>query len=407
MVNSVNKSGLLRGIKVVEFGQFVAGPHTALLLSSLGAEVIKVERPHTGDGGRGIGFLDKSGLSGFFTQQNCGKKSISVDLKHPEGLKAVSSLCVKSDIIVENFRPGSMERIGLDYEKLSKIHPGLIMCSISAYGQSGPYSNRPGFGPLVEALGGVTELTGEPNSGPVQTRYMIADNIAADKAVGAICASLFDRTRTGKGQYIDISLLDCIVEGDEATLQHYLWSNGEIKLTRRGKTDDTVVPFGIFQVTDRHIAIHCATNENWAKLCKATQRNDWLLDERFSSLENRRINRDVVYRSINEWFSKKTDAFETVKYLQQNGVPCELAKRVDEVAKDPQIIARNMFVEKEIPGVGKRKIVNVAYKIKPSKASISGSPPSLGEHTELILSDLGYSKKRIKELYSDGVVFSY
>ena len=406
METSNNNSGLLRGIKVVEFGQFVAGPHTTLLLSSLGAEVIKVERLHTGDNGRGIGYFDKSGVSGFFTQQNCGKKSISVDLKHPEGFKAIYSLCIKSDIIVENFRPGSIERIGLGYAKLSKINQGLIMCSISAYGQTGPYSTRPGFGPLVEALGGVTELTGDPNSSPVQTRYMIADNIAADKAVGAICASLYDRTRTGKGQYIDIGLLDCIVEGDETTLQHYIWSNGERKLTRRGKTDDTVVPFGIFQVKDRYIAIHCATNENWVKLCKSINQNEWLLDERFSSLENRRKNRVEVYKVINEWFSKKTDAYETVKYLQQNGVPCELAKRVNEVAEDTQINARNMFVEKEIPGIGRRKIINVAYKINPSKASLSGVPPSLGEHTDLILSELGYNRKMIKQLHSDGVVFS-
>ena len=398
--------GLLRGIKVVEFGQFVAGPHTTLLLSSLGAEVIKVERPVYGDGGRGIGFFDKSGVSGFFTQQNCGKKSISVNLKHPEGLKAIYNLCIKSDIIVENFRPGSMERLGLGYEKLSKRNPGLIMCSISAYGQTGPYSTRPGFGPLVEALGGVTELTGDPNSTPVQTRYMIADNIAADKAVGAICASLFDRTRTGKGQCIDISLLDCIVEGDEATLQHYLWSKGEKKLTRRGKTDDTVVPFGIFQISDRHIAIHCATDENWGKLCNAINRMDWLTDERFSNLENRRINRKDIYGFLNEWFSKKNDAIKTVKYLQQNGVPCEVAQRVDEVAEDPQINSRNMFVEKEIPGLGTKKIVNVAYKINPSNAFLSGVPPSLGEHTELILSELGYSTEEIKKLYSDKVVYS-
>ena len=398
--------GLLRGIKVVEFGQFVAGPHTTLLLSSLGAEVIKVERPVYGDGGRGIGFFDKSGVSGFFTQQNCGKKSISVNLKHPEGLKAIYNLCIKSDIIVENFRPGSMERLGLGYEKLSKRNPGLIMCSISAYGQTGPYSTRPGFGPLVEALGGVTELTGDPNSTPVQTRYMIADNIAADKAVGAICASLFDRTRTGKGQCIDISLLDCIVEGDEATLQHYLWSKGEKKLTRRGKTDDTVVPFGIFQISDRHIAIHCATDENWGKLCNAINRMDWLTDERFSNLENRRINRKDIYGFLNEWFSKKNGAIKTVKYLQQNGVPCELAQRVDEVAEDPQINSRNMFVEKEIPGLGTKKIVNVAYKINPSNAFLSGVPPSLGEHTELILSELGYSTEEIKKLYSDKVVYS-
>ncbi len=406
MKTSDSSKGLLRGIKVVEFGQFVAGPHTTLLLSSLGAEVIKVERPIYGDGGRGIGFFDKSGVSGFFTQQNCGKKSISVNLKHPEGLKAIYNLCIKSDIIVENFRPGSMERLGLGYEKLSKRNPGLIMCSISAYGQTGPYSTRPGFGPLVEALGGVTELTGDPNSTPVQTRYMIADNIAADKAVGAICASLFDRTRTGKGQCIDISLLDCIVEGDEATLQHYLWSKGEKKLTRRGKTDDTVVPFGIFQISDRHIAIHCATDENWGKLCNAINRMDWLTDERFSNLENRRINRKDVYDFLNEWFSKKNDAIKTVKYLQQNGVPCELAQRVDEVAEDPQINSRNMFVEKEIPGLGTKKIVNVAYKINPSNAFLSGVPPSLGEHTELILSELGYSTEEIKKLYSDKVVYS-
>lgn len=399
------EGGLLDGIRVVEFGQFVAAPHTTLLLASLGAEVIKVERPVGGEEGRAIGVKTEAGVSGFFAQQNWGKKSFSADLKHPEGKEAIRKLCQNTDIVVENYRPGTLDRLGLGYGDLSEENPGLIMCSITAFGQTGPYRKRPGFGPLVEALAGIPELTGEPNGPPVQTRYMIADNIAADKAVGAICASLFDRTRSGRGQYIDIALLDCVIEGDENVIQHFLWTDGAVHISRRGQTDDTVVPFGIFPVAGRFVALHCATSRNWQLLCEAIGRPEWATDTRFATLDGRRLNRTEVYDAIRSWLVVQDDARSAVGALQAGGVPCEIVQGVEEVIRDPQVRARDMLVERDVPGVGRRPVVNVAYKITPKRAALGGTPPFLGEHTTALLEELGYGDGAVRHLFDIGAVY--
>ena len=396
---------LLSGIRVLEFGQFMAAPHATLLLASLGAEVIKIERPRVGDQGRDLGALMEGGVSGFFIQQNWGKRSFSVDLKHPRGVEMVRKLCRTADVVVENYRPGALDRLGLGYPDLTREDPRLIMCSVSAFGQTGPYRSRPGYGPLVEALGGATDLCGEPDGPPMPTRYMIADSVAASHAFGAVCAALFDRSRTGKGQFIDISLFDCIIEGHELAFEKYYASGGKERMTRRGMKDDTVVPFGVVQVGDRYLAIHCATDGNWRQICRTIGRPQWETDPQFASNEGRARNHEEVYAAIEAWLASIGDAHRAVAIFQENGVPCELVQNVEEVANDPQVEARNMLVEREVPKVGRMKVVDVALRTSPKEAGLTGTPPFLGEHTEELASELGYSGAEIGALFDQGVLF--
>jgi crotonobetainyl-CoA:carnitine CoA-transferase CaiB-like acyl-CoA transferase len=369
----------------------------------MGADVIKVERPKGGDEGRGIGPFAAGGASIWFMQQNFGKRSLSIDLKAAEGVELVRRLCANADVIVENFRSGALDRLGLGYEALRGLNPGLVYCSISAFGRTGPYAGRPGYGPLVEALGGVTDQTGEAEGPPMPSRYMTADVIAASHAFGGICAALVGRGRTGQGDHIDIALYDCVLEGHDHPFVQYFASGGTKVLGRRGLTDDQIVPLGVFPVGGRHIAIHLATDAGWAKLAAVMGRPEWARDPDFASIAARRRSRAAVEAAIVGWLAGIGEAGKAVAILHAAGVPAEPVQSIDEIARDPQARARGAFVRRAVPGGEEIDFVNVGLRTAHSATGLPQKAPALGEHTREVLAELGCDAGQIDAMLSAGI----
>jgi crotonobetainyl-CoA:carnitine CoA-transferase CaiB-like acyl-CoA transferase len=276
-------ASLLEGIRVLDFGRVLAGPHAALLLASVGAEVIKIERPAVGDDSRANGYLYPDGTSAYFMQQNWAKMSLALDLKKSGAIEICRELVRLSDVVIENFRPGTMEALGLGWETLSELNTRLIMCAISAYGQTGPHARLPGYGSLAEARAGIPEMTGEPDGPPMPSVVPVADSMAASHAFGAICAALFARERTGRGEYIDIALLDCAFETHDWPVQMYLASNGEIQLTRRGMVDRALVPWGYFKTSNGYVGMLASNDSLWHRLSVLMGQPDLADDDAWES----------------------------------------------------------------------------------------------------------------------------
>lgn len=394
---------LLEGVRVVEFGQFMAAPHATLLMAQLGAEVIKIERFPGGDPGRGIGPFARNRESLWFTQQNRGKKSIALDVKAPEGRELALLLCDSANAVVENFRPGTLARLGFGYDALHRRNPKLVLCSISAFGQTGPYASRPGYGPLVEAAAGVTELTGEPSGPPMPTRYMIADALGASHAFGAVCAALLRAARTGEGRHVDISLFDCMLEGHDLPFVRYFGSRGADVITRRGLTDDLVVPLGVFPVGGRWIAIHLATEANWRHLATAIGRSDLATDPALASIEGRRLGRARVEAAIRAWLASRTDVTATAAELQNAGVPAEIVQSIDEVVRDPQARSRRMFLPQCLGGED-YEFVDIGIRTGQPPPATAGRAPCLGEDSQAVLEALGCATPEIRHLAACKVV---
>jgi CoA:oxalate CoA-transferase len=403
---AANHGRALEGVRVLDFGRIVAGPHCAQLMCAMGAEVIKIERPVHGDDSRFDPYVYEPGLSAAFMQQNWGKKSLSIDLRHADAKPIIRQLVAKSDVIVENFRPGVMDRLGFSYDELSKVNPRLIMCAVSAFGQTGPYSDRLGYGPIAEALAGIPEVTGDPDGPPMPTQYPIADNLAAALACSAICASLFWRDRSGVGQYIDISLLEAAFQGQDLAVEQFLASGGKVRMRRRGLRDLTFVPWGFFEGKDGWVVIMCGNESMWAPLAKAMGREDMITDARFDNFDHRYENRDLVYPIVEEWVRGFASIDEIVAILDKAGVPCDRVNTIEQAVNHPQMKARNILVERDHPTLGKMTVMNSGLHFSRTPADIYGHPPFLGEHNEELLEDLlGLDHDTVKKLTKSGVLY--
>ena len=397
---------VLDGVRVVDFGRVLAGPHCAYLLCVMGAEVIKVERPFVGDDSRADPFIYEPELSGCFMQTNWGKRSISIDLQHPEAKSIICDLVSQSDVVVENFRPGVMARLGFGYEELAKVNPRIIMCSVSAYGQTGPYSQRVGYGPIAEAVAAIPEVTGERDGPPMPTQYAIADNLAAALGATSICAALYWRDRSGQGQHIDMSLLDAAFQGQDQAFETYLGSEGRMKMTRRGLRDVTYVPWGFFKGNDGWVLIMCGNESMWAPLARAMDREDLVKDPLFDNFQHRYENRDTVYRLLEEWVLTFKSVDEVVSRLSEVGIPCDRVNDVAQALEHPQVKARDLIIERDHPTLGKMRIVNSGLRFSHTASDPTGYPPSLGEHNREILVDLlGRTHAEVDRLTEDGVLY--
>lgn len=396
----------LSGVRVLDFGRVVAGPHCAQMMCAMGADVIKIERPVHGDDSRSDPYVYEPGLSAAFMQQNWGKRSLSIDLRDKDAKQIILDLAAKSDVVIENFRPGAIAKLGFSYEALSAVNKRIIMCSISAYGQTGPYSSRLGYGPIAEAMAGIPELTGEPDGPPMPTQYAIADNMAAAMACSAICAALYWRDRSGLGQYIDMALLDAAFQGQDMAVEQFLASNGKVRMTRRGLRDVTFVPWGFFKGKDGYVVIMCGNESMWEPLARAMGREDMVTDPRYDNFAHRYENRADVYRVVEDWVLAQGSVQQVSELMSDAGVPCEVINTIEQAVNHPQVRARNLVIEREHPTLGKVLTVNSGLNFSRTPADPIGHPPFLGEHNREILAELlELPQDRIRELMERGVLY--
>lgn len=387
----------LEGIRVLDLGRYQAGPRCGLMFARMGAEVIKVESV-AGDESRKNGPTVR-GQSAYWVQYNSGKKSLSINLRSSEGKEILTDLIKKSDILIQNFRPGTIDIMGFGYEKLREINPKIIMVNVSAYGQYGPYKDRVGFDPIGQAMGGLMSLTGEEGMPPVKTFFPLIDRITSLHATIGALAALREREISGEGQTIDVCLADTGYTCNEIPISAYLGSGYE--QTREGNGRGTG---GCYQSKDGWVIL-AATNENmWVRLSESIGKSEWLTDDRFQTrLDRTRTNAEALESELSEWFSGKTMG-EAVEILSSNGVPCSPVNTTAQAAVDPHLTDREIIVEVPDPVAGSIHVSGKMIKFGRTEMVV-GSAPVVGQHSEEILSGLlGYSEERINELNNNQVV---
>ncbi len=390
----------LEGIRVVDLSRILAGPYCSMLLADMGAEVIKIEPLPTGDEARNVGpFLD--GMSAYFISLNRGKKSVALNLKDPRGRAVLLDLVRKADILLENFRPGTMKRLGLDFQTLREVNPRLIYASCSGFGQTGPYAHRGAYDMIIQGMGGIISITGEPGRPPVRVGTSIADLGGGLFTTIGILAALQARERTGQGQHVDVSMLDALVALLENAIIRYTVT-GEVP-GPLGARHPSITPFEVFPARDGYVVMAVGT-KLWEPFCQALGRPELLQDPRFTTNALRTEHQAELFPLIAEATRTKTVA-DWIRIMEDAGVPCGPINTVDKVVEDPQIKARGMIVEIDQGEIGKVRIAGFPIKFSMTPGGVQGRAPRLGEHTEEVLTGLlGYSKGRLAELQRDGVV---
>jgi crotonobetainyl-CoA:carnitine CoA-transferase CaiB-like acyl-CoA transferase len=391
----------LQGLLVLDLTRVLSGPFATMTLADLGADVVKVEQPGQGDDTRQWGPPFQGGEAAYFLSVNRNKRSLAVDLKSAEGLLAVRELALTADVLVENFRPGTAERLGLGYEELSKTNPGLIYASISGYGQTGPDSGRAGYDAIAQARSGIMSVTGEPDGPPVRVGVSSADLVAGMWATIGILAALHEKQRSGLGQWVDISLLDGSVSWLTYVSSGY-FASGEIP-RRYGSAHPTIAPYQAFPTADGFVMVAVGNDGLWRRFAAALDRQDLISDERFATNPSRVAHRDILIPLIERSMIGRTTA-DWVKLLDQAGVPVGPIQTVDEALSDPQVLARGMVAELQHPTAGPLRVVGCPIRLTRTPATVRTAPPMLGQHTDDILAGLGFSGTRIASMREAGAV---
>jgi crotonobetainyl-CoA:carnitine CoA-transferase CaiB-like acyl-CoA transferase len=394
---------LFEGVRVLDLSRMLAGPYGSMLLADMGAEVIKVEEPDGGDPMRVMGppFL-AGGESAYFLSINRNKKSVVLDLTRPAGRDVFLELAAHADVVWENFRPGVMERLGLSHAALSATNPRLVLCSISAYGQDGPYRDWPAFDLALQAMGGGMSITGEEGRRPVRMGLPMGDLAGGMFGAFAVAGALFRRTRTGQGAHVDLSLLDCQVSL-LTYLAQYFWADGRVP-GPMGSGHTSVVPYQALATRDGHLIVAIFAEKFWAGFCHAVEHPEWQADPRFASNRDRVANRSALMALVEAAFTARaTD--DWLARLHAAGVPAAPILGVDRVLSDPQVNHRRMVVEVEHPRLGRLPTLGTPIKIDGARELSVTAAPQLGQHTDLVLGDwLKYPAERLAGLRRDGVV---
>ncbi len=392
----------LENIKVLDLTRVLAGPFCTMILSDLGAEVVKLEMPVTGDDARSFGPF-KNGKSLYFVSINRNKKSISLNLKSEKGKQIFKQLLPQFDVLVENFRPGTMEKLGLGYETLKEIHPGLIYAASSGFGHSGPYSKRPSYDILAQAMGGIMSITGWPDSPPTRVGMSLGDITASLYTAIGINAALYQRTHTGIGQKIDISMLDCQVSILENALTRFQVEGKSPKPI--GNRHPTITPFQAFKASDDYFVIAVGNDNLWKTFCNAIQRKDLIDDPRFRTNGFRTQNVDTLTTILEPVFAEKSSG-EWLKIIEEAKIPCAPINSVDKLFDDLQIQARNMIVDVEDKEAGSVKISGNPIKMTAVPEVSHRQPaPDVGEHNDEVFHQLlGLDNESIKKLRDQGVI---
>ncbi|MGI5912237.1 MAG: CaiB/BaiF CoA transferase family protein [Syntrophomonadaceae bacterium] len=392
----------LSGLRVLGATRLLAGPYVETLLADMGAEDLTIELPGVGDDNRN-NFPQANGIIGTcFLASNRNKKSITLDLRTPEGQEIFRELVKISDIVVENNRPGTMAKWNIGYEQLKEINPGIIMASLSGYGQTGPYSQRTGVDIVGQAAGGLMSITGMKDGPPLRVGNALADYLGGLYATYGILSALYYREKTGKGQYIDTALVDSVVGVLENVVPNYNLL-GMIQ-QRNGSRIGSTAPYNCFSAKDGYVVIGVTGDVLWNRLVQVMGREDLLDDPRFQTAPKRVENADLVDEVTQAWVSEKT-VDEVVSLLAEVGVPCSRVNDAQTLLSDPQIMAREMLVDVEYPGVGKFKVPGITPKLSLTPGRIYSNPPTLGQHNDEVYRGLlNFSDEKMNALREKGII---
>jgi len=398
-----NSDPLLDGVRVLDLTRILAGPYCTMLLGDLGADIIKVEVPGRGDDTRQWGPpFTTGGESAYFLAANRNKRSLTLNLKSERGRSILGELIQQADILIENFRVGTLEKWNLSYEQLKNLRPDLIYCTITGYGYTGPYRDRPGYDFIIQALGGFMSVTGPEDGEPFRAGIAVADLSSGIYACNAVLAALFARERTGKGQRIDISLLDCQVAMMSYVASNYLVSGQPAQ--RFGNAHPNLVPYQVFEAQDGYFAFAAGNDLQWANFCRAVGREAWETDPLFATNPARLTNRTKLVGLLNELFSTRSVA-DWIELCEGAGLPVGPINTMEAALSDPQVLARGMVMEVPHPTEGRVPLLRSPLNIPTAPSEVRYPPPTLGQHTDEILSELlNYDSEGIQALRESEVV---
>jgi len=402
----------LENICVLDLSRILAGPWCTQLLADLGAEVIKIERPGVGDDTRGWGppFLcdhegNETNDASYYLAANRGKKSVAVDISSPQGQRILRQLAGSCDVFVENYKVGGLKKYGLDYESLSGINPKLVYCSITGFGQTGPYAHRAGYDFMIQAMGGLMSITGEaddrPGGGPQKVGVAMADILTGLYAANAIQAALLHREQSGRGQHIDMALFDVQVAALANQALYYLVSRKTPG--RAGNAHPNIVPYQVFATRDGHIILAVGNDGQFARFCKVADCVELSTDPNFSTNAQRVINRRTLIPMLEKIMQERTSD-EWLQVLETAGIPCGPINDIDQVFDDPQARHRGLRWLTNHPTAGDLSMVKCPVEMSQTPVQHQSAPPLLGQHTDEVLRDLGLDSAAVKQMRSDGVI---
>jgi len=394
-------SGPLTGVKVLELAQIMAGPTCGLMLADLGADVIKVERVPGGDDTRAMNRPSVAGESAAFMAMNRNKRGIALNLKLPAAQEALKRMAVRADVLTENYRKGTMEKLELGYETLRKINPALIYCSISGYGRTGPYADKGGFDLIAQGMSGLMAITGEPGGAPVKSGAPVCDINAGLLGALGVVAAYVHRLKTGEGQLVDTSLF-------EAGIQQTYWQSAiyfatGVPPSPSGSAHILSAPYQAFRAADGWLTIGGANQPNWERLVRVLGAPQWLEDPRFRSNAERMKNLGALVALMNARL-KNRKLGELIAALEAEGVPCGPINSIADMAADPQTRARGMVVELEHPRAGRTRALGLPIKLSATPGAVSRPAPTFGQHTREVLAEFGFSPAEIDALYASDAV---
>ena len=375
----------LSGVKVLDLTRIVSGPFATMLLGDLGAEIIKIEEPVSGDESRTYGPPFVNGESAYFLSINRNKKSCAINLKTPEGIALIRELALKSDVLIENFRPGTLKKFGLSYEELKKQNPGLIYCAITGFGQTGPDSHRPGYDLIIQGESGVMDITGDPDGPPTKVGTSIADLLTGQYASQGVLAALVERSRTGEGRRVEVAMYDCLASLLTFNAGGYFATGNTPK--RKGNSHPSIVPYETFETLDGWINIGVANDKFWNSFCKIIDRLDLQNDPKFAMASDRVKNRLELLPTIREIIEGNKKS-HWIDLLEKAGIPSGMIKNVGEVCDSEQLISRGMILNMPHPTAGIVKNIDSPLRFDDRNDEVHAAPPILGQHTHEILSNV-------------------
>lgn len=375
----------LSGITVLDLTRIVSGPFATMLLGDLGAEIIKIEEPRSGDESRTYGPPFISGESAYFLSVNRNKKSCAINLKTPEGIALIKDLALKSDVLIENFRPGTLEKFGLQYENLKKLNPKLIYCAITGFGQTGPDSHRPGYDLIIQGESGIMDITGDPKGPPTKVGTSIADLMTGQFASQGVLAALVERSKTGIGRRVEVAMYDCLASLLTFNAGGYFATGNVPK--RKGNSHPSIVPYETFETSDGWINIGVANDKFWGSFCKIINQTDLQNDPKFAMATDRVKNRLELLPIIREVIKKNTKTY-WINLLGDEGIPSGMIKNVGEVCDSEQLVSRGMVISMSHPVAGVIKNIDSPIRFDDLNDDIHMAPPILGQHTREVLTNL-------------------